>query len=494
VVTIAEHVDVLIVGAGLSGIGAAGRLRLHLPGKSFAILEARDTIGGTWDLFRYPGIRSDSDMFTLSYPFRPWKNAKAIADGPAILDYIRETAATYGIERHIRFGHRVVSASWSSTEARWTVEVAHDGALRTFTCGFLYLCSGYYDYADGHVVDFPGRADFRGPIVHPQHWPESLDYEGKRVVVIGSGATAVTLVPAMAERAAHVTMLQRSPTYIVARPGHDALADRLRAVLPERLAHHLVRGKNVLLSTLFYQFARRLPAKAAATLRKRVAAELPASIPVDPHFVPAYNPWDQRLCLVPDADLFAALRAGRAGIVTDRISRFTADGILLESGQVLPADVIVTATGLRMVAFGQISLSVDGRKIESGEQRVYKGMMFGGIPNLAWCVGYSNNSWTLRADVTSQYVCRLLEHLDRAGFAYCVPDPEREPAGAELRPVLDLQSGYVRRAGGILPKQGSAWPWLMRQNYVLDFTRMKFGRVDDGVMRFGRAGDRVPVG
>ena len=490
-ITIAEHVDVLIVGAGLSGIGAACRLRTRLPGKSFAVLEARDTIGGTWDLFRYPGIRSDSDMFTLGYPFRPWKNPKAIADGPAILSYIRETAMAYDVDKHIRFGHRVVSAAWSSADARWTVEAVCEGTPRTFTCRFLYLCSGYYDYAGGHVVDFPGRAEFSGPVVHPQHWPSDLDYDGKRVVVIGSGATAVTLVPAMAERASHVTMLQRSPTYIVARPGNDALADRIRALLPEGLAHRVVRGKNVVLSTIFYQLMRRLPEKTALLLRKRVAAELPASIPVDPHFVPEYNPWDQRLCLVPDADLFSAMRAGKADIVTEQISRFTADGVLLASGRLLPADVIVTATGLRMVAFGQISLSVDGREISSGDQRVYKGMMFGGIPNLAWCVGYSNNSWTLRADLSSQYVCRLLEHLDRTGRSYCVPDPGMEPSNAELRPVLDLQSGYVRRAAAALPKQGSARPWRMRQNYILDFTDMRLGRIDDGVMRFGRAGDKT---
>jgi monooxygenase len=483
--TPAEHVDVLIVGAGLSGIGAACRLGERLPGRTYAVLEARDTIGGTWDLFRYPGIRSDSDMFTLGYPFRPWKDAKAIADGPSILAYIRETAAAFGVERHIRFGHRVVRASWSSSDARWTVSTAH-GA--TFTCRFLYLCSGYYSYENGHVVDFPGRAEFAGEIVHPQHWPSALDYTGKRVVVIGSGATAVTLVPAMASRAARVTMLQRSPSYIVARPGRDALADRIRALLPEKLAHRVVRGKNVVLGTLFFQLMRRLPERASLALRKRVAAQLPASIPVDPHFVPDYDPWDQRLCLVPDADLFRALRSGKADIVTDRIARFTPEGVLLESGRSLPADVIVTATGLRLVAFGGIALSVDGREIEPGEQRAYKGMMFGGVPNLAWCVGYTNNSWTLRADLTSQYVCRLLAHLDRRGLAYCVPDPASAESAGRPRPIVDLASGYIKRAAPGLPKQGERRPWMMRQNYLLDLADMRFTRVDDRVMRFGRAG------
>ncbi len=478
----AEHVDVLIVGAGLSGIGAACRLQERLPGKTYAVLEARDTIGGTWDLFRYPGIRSDSDMFTLGYPFRPWKDPKAIADGPSILAYIRETAAAHGIADRIRFGHRVVRASWSSASARWTVSTAH-GA--TFTCRFLYLCSGYYSYESGHVVDFPGRAEFAGEIVHPQHWPASLDHTGKRVVVIGSGATAVTLVPALASGAAHVTMLQRSPSYIVARPGSDALADRIRALLPEKLAHRVVRGKNVVMGTLFFQLMRRLPERSSLALRKRVAAQLPASIPVDPHFVPSYDPWDQRLCLVPDADLFKALRSGKADIVTDGIARFTASGVELTSGRTVPADLIVTATGLRLVAFGGIELAVDGRVISPGDQRAYKGMMFGGVPNLAWCVGYTNNSWTLRADLTSQYVCRLLAHLDRHGFAYCVPDEASASTAGRPRPIVDLQSGYVKRAASGLPKQGGKRPWMMRQNYLLDLADMRLNRLDDGVMRFG---------
>jgi monooxygenase len=485
-----EHVDVLIVGAGLSGIGAACRLQERLPGKTYAVLEARDTIGGTWDLFRYPGIRSDSDMFTLGYPFRPWKDAKAIADGPSILAYIRSTAEAFGVTEHIRFGHRVTQASWSSRDARWTVSTAH-GA--TFTCRFLYLCSGYYSYESGHVVDFPGQSEFRGEVVHPQHWPASLDYTGRRVVVIGSGATAVTLVPALASRASHVTMLQRSPSYIVARPGHDALADRIRALLPEKLAHRLVRGKNVVTGTLYFQLMRRLPGRAARALRKRVAAQLPASIPVDPHFVPSYDPWDQRLCLVPDADLFRALRSGKADIVTDRISRFTASGVALESGRSLEADLIVTATGLRLEAFGGIALSVDGRAVSPGELRAYKGMMFGGVPNLAWCVGYTNSSWTLRADLTSRHVCRLVEYLDRRGFSSCTPDAASASTAGAPRPIVDLASGYIKRAAAGLPKQGGRRPWTIRQNYLLDLADMRFGRVDDGVLRFVRTPAPVPA-
>jgi monooxygenase len=489
-----KHVDVLVVGAGLSGIGAAYRLQTQTPGRTYEVLEARDVIGGTWDLFRYPGVRSDSDMFTLGYPFRPWRDPKAIADGPSILRYIRETATAYGIDRRIRFGHRVVRASWSSADALWTVDV-EAGPQRqatTYTCSFLYLCTGYYSYDAGYAVDFPGSADFLGRIVHPQQWPEDLDYRGKRVVVIGSGATAVTLVPAMADEAAHVTMLQRSPSYVVARPARDELADRIRALLPERVAHRVVRGKNVVLSTIMYQYFRRWPDKAAALLRAGVAAQLGDTVPVDPHFVPRYKPWDQRLCLVPEGDLFTALRKGDASIVTDVVETFTPDGIRLASGEELPADIIVTATGLQMVSFGQVELTVDGRRVRPNESLVYKGMMFSGVPNLAWCVGYINNSWTLRADLTAQYVCRLLNHMRRNHVTTCVP--EVSAAGVDRgrpRPLLDLTSGYVSRVADVLPRQGARQPWRMRQNYLLDLAAMRLGRVDDHTMRFGRAGQDV---
>ncbi|WP_406643259.1 flavin-containing monooxygenase [Amycolatopsis sp. WGS_07] len=480
------HFDVLIVGAGLSGVGAACRLRQQSPGRTYAVLEARDTIGGTWDLFRYPGVRSDSDMFTLGYPFRPWRKPEAIASGAEILEYIRETAAHHGVTRHIRFGHRVVRAAWSSAEARWTVEAEHDGETVTFTCSFLFLCSGYYSYENGHVVDFPGRDEFRGEIVHPQFWPEDLDCAGKRVVVIGSGATAVTLVPELASRAESVTMLQRSPSYVLSRPWTDSLSRRLRGILPSRLAYHVVRAKNVLVTTLLYQFSRRQPERAARFLRDAAAKQLPASIPVDPHFSPQYQPWDQRLCLTPGADFFRALRSGKADVVTDRIDRFTPDGIALESGSRLPADVVVTATGLRVIAFGGIELTVDDRVIEPSDQLVYKGMMLAGVPNLAWCVGYVNASWTLRSDLVAQYVCRLLNHLSRNGFDTCVPRPPAIPA-AQRRPLMNLTSGYLTRASSVLPRQGNRRPWLMRQNYVLDAADLRLRRLNDGVLRFDRA-------
>lgn len=475
-----EHLDVLIVGAGLSGIGAAYRLQTQSPGRTYAVLEAREDIGGTWDLFRYPGIRSDSDMFTLGFPFHPWKDPKAIADGPAILSYLRETATTYGIDRRIRFRQRVVRASWSSAEALWTVETDSE----TYTCSFLYVCSGYYSYESGHTVEFAGLDEFRGRVVHPQQWPQDLDYSGKRVVVIGSGATAVTLVPAMAGEAAHVTMLQRSPSYIASRPATDVVSDRLRAILPGKLAHRIIRGKNVAFSTLAYQAFRRWPDLATRLLSSGVAKQLPASIPLDPHFKPSYKPWDQRLCLVPDADLFEALRDGTASIVTDQVETFTPDGIRLASGADLQADLVVTATGLKMVALGNIELTVDGSRVDPHDTFVYKGMMLSGVPNLAWCIGYTNNSWTLRSDLTSQYVCRLLNHLDRLGLSICVARTGPSASAATARPVVDLSSGYIQRAAGILPRQGSSGPWRLRQNYPRDLVALRFGRVDDGVMRF----------
>ncbi|MEV6281137.1 NAD(P)/FAD-dependent oxidoreductase [Kribbella sp. NPDC051770] len=475
-----EHLDVLIVGAGLSGIGAAYRLQTQSPDRSYAVLEARDDLGGTWDLFRYPGIRSDSDMFTLGFPFHPWTAAKAIADGPSILSYLHETAAAYGITEKIRFGRRVVSASWSSDEARWTVETSGE----SYTCNFLYVCSGYYDYDRGYVVDFPGLSDFAGRVVHPQHWPDDLDYTGKRVVVIGSGATAVTLVPAMAGQAEHVTMLQRSPSYIASRPAHDAVSDRLRALLPERLAHRVIRGKNVAFSSLAYGAFRRFPAQATRFLNQAAARQLPASIPADPHFVPRYKPWDQRLCLVPDSDLFRALRSGGASIATDAIETFTPDGIRLRSGEHLAADVVVTATGLQMVALGKIAVTVDGRPVSVGETFVYRGMMLSGVPNLAWCIGYTNNSWTLRSDLTSQYVCRLLNHMTRTGTRICRPEIPAEELTKPARPVVDLTSGYIRRAADLLPRQGTTGPWRLRQNYPRDLVSLRFGRLTNPDLHF----------
>lgn len=481
-----NELDVIIVGAGLSGIGAAYRLKTECPARRFAIFEARDTIGGTWELFRYPGIRSDSDMYTLGYPFHPWKGAKAIADGPSILSYIRETSTKFGIDPHIRFQHRIVAARWSSADSRWTldVEVGEQRRVQTFRCAFLYLCAGYYRYDAAHVPAFRDLEQFRGPIVHPQWWPADLDYTGKRVVVIGSGATAVTLVPALAERAAHVTMLQRSPTYYASRPERDLLADAIRAVLPARLAHGLVRGKNVVLGMAFYQFCRRFPAVAARYLVGEVAKLLPADYPVERHFVPRYNPWDQRLCLVPDADLFQAISAGRVSIVTDTIDAFTDTAIRLASGESLAADIVVMATGLELVPWGGIQLTVDEQVIEPRSALVYKGLMLSNVPNLAWCVGYTNASWTLRSDLSSRSVCRVLNFMERHGYDQVVPHPR--PGDVGRRPLLDLTSGYIQRKADAMPKQGTRPPWYLRQNYVLDALTTLFGRIDDPSLLFSR--------
>ncbi len=477
-----EHVDVLIVGAGLSGIGAGHHLQANCPGKSYAILEAREAIGGTWDLFRYPGIRSDSDMYTLGYSFRPWKDAQAIADGPAILEYVRDTARDGGIDRRIRFNHRVVNAEWSSADARWSVEAERSDTGETvrLTCGFLFMCTGYYRYDEGYAPDFAGTERFAGPIVHPQHWSGDLDYTGKRVVVIGSGATAVTLVPALAERAEHVTMLQRSPSYIVSLPGRDPVADLLRDRLPAKLAYSLLRWKNVTVTTLFYQLSRRFPRLVKALIRKGVESRLPPGHDVDPHFTPRYDPWDQRVCLVPDDDLFDALRSGRASIVTDEIETFTERGVRLASGAELEADLIVTATGLNMLALGGTRLAVDGREVELSETLGYKGMMLSDVPNMAVVIGYTNASWTLKCDLTCQYICRLLNHMDEHGYRQCTPR-NRDPS-LPTRPFVDLKSGYVQRSIDQFPRQGLTAPWRLYQNYLRDTIMLRFGPLEDDAM------------
>jgi monooxygenase len=488
---IADHVDVLIVGAGLSGINAAYHLQTCRPTKRYVILEGRNAIGGTWDLFRFPGVRSDSDMHTLAYPFRPWRQAKAIADGPAILQYIRATAEEYGIDRKIHFGHQVRRATWSSADATWTVEAERgpDQEIVRFTCNFLYMCSGYYDYAGGYTPEWPGVARFAGRIVHPQQWPDDLDYTGKQVVVIGSGATAVTLVPAMAEQAAHVTMLQRSPTYIVAAPSEDALANWLHRHLPARLAHRIARWKSILFGIYFYTMARRRPAFTKQAIVQLVQKELGPEYDVETHFAPRYNPWDQRLCLVPDADLFAAIRSGKVSMVTDHIATFTETGIRLHSGQELSADIIVTATGLTLKLMSGVQLVVDGVPVDLAQTMSYKGMMYSDIPNLASAFGYTNASWTLKSDLTARYVCRLLNYLDRHGYVQCAPRREDAPVAEKL--MLDLTSGYVQRAVNRLPRQGSRKPWKMYQNYVRDLLSVRFSRVDDGTMEFRRRGERV---
>ncbi|HMG45904.1 MAG TPA: NAD(P)/FAD-dependent oxidoreductase [Allosphingosinicella sp.] len=478
----AEHLDVLIVGAGISGIDAAYHLQKRCPGKSWLILEARDAIGGTWDLFRYPGIRSDSDMYTLGFPFRPWEGEKAIADGAAIRAYVEDTAREFGIYEHIRFGDRVVSAAWSSAEARWTVET---GAGARFTCAFLYLGSGYYDYAQGYRPSWPGEEAYRGRIVHPQHWPDDLDCAGTKVVVIGSGATAVTLVPALAQDAAHVTMLQRSPSYIVSRPSRDGFARGLQRWLPIGIADKATRWKNVLLGMFFFSRSRKRPERVRATLLRLVAAQLPADYDVERDFAPAYNPWDQRVCLVPDGDLFAAINAGTVSIATDTIARFTETGLALASGKALEADIVVTATGLDVKLLGGIALSVDGAPVNPAERFNYKGMMLSDVPNLALAFGYTNASWTLKCDLTARYVCRLLRHMDRGGHAICVP--RLDGARIERLPMLDFSSGYVQRAAAILPGQGPDAPWRVHQNYLKDLVALRFRAVEDGVLAFGKA-------
>lgn len=488
-----EHVDVLIVGAGLSGIGAAYYLQTRCPQKNYTILEGRDTIGGTWDLFRYPGVRSDSDMYTLGFSFRPWRDPKAIANGPAILAYIKETAQAYSIDRHIRFNHHVRRAEWSSADACWIVE-AERGPDREpvhLTCSFLYMCSGYYDYDHGYTPEWPGVEQFAGRVVHPQLWPQYLDYAGKRVVVIGSGATAVTLVPAMAQQAAHVTMLQRSPTYIVAQPAEDAIANWLRRHLPRRPAYSLVRWKNVLLGMAYYNLMRWQPARMKRNLINLVRAQLGSTYDVDTHFTPRYNPWDQRLCLVPDGDLFAAINAGTVSVVTDHIDTFTPSGIRLCSGAELAADIIITATGLVMKLMGGVQLVVDGRPVELSQTMSYKGMMFSDIPNLAAAIGYTNASWTLKCELVSRYVCRLLQFMDQRGYVQCTPR-KTYPAITE-EPILSFTSGYVQRALPSLPRQGSQRPWKLYQNYLLDLITFRLGKVDDGTMEFRRRGSAAPA-
>jgi monooxygenase len=487
----AEHVDVLIVGAGLSGIGAAYYIQTRCPHKSYAVLEGRDSIGGTWDLFRYPGVRSDSDMFTLGFSFRPWNDPKSIADGPSILKYIRDTAKQFGIDQKIRFGHRVHRAEWSSEEMHWTVEAecGSSGVVR-FTCSFLYLCTGYYDYERGYMPEWPGLEQFTGKIVHPQQWPEDLDYMGKQVVVIGSGATAITLVPAMAKQAAHVTMLQRSPTYITSLPAEDSGANWLRSHLPDRLSYGLVRWRNVLIMNFYYSLMRRKPAQMKQELIKLVREQLGPDYDVDTHFTPRYNPWDQRLCFVPDGDLFEAIKAGTASVVTDQIKNFTSNGICLQSGNELHADIIVTATGLVMKLMCGLQLCVDGRSVEPSQTMSYKGMMFSNVPNLAGAIGYTNASWTLKCELISQYVCRLLHFMDRHGYGQCTPR-RTDPTITE-EPIVDFTSGYIQRALPSLPSQGSKRPWKVYQNYLLDTFAFRLSKLNDGVIVFERKKQPIP--
>lgn len=458
------HVDVLVVGAGLSGIGAGYRLQTECPDRAYVILEARDSLGGTWDLFRYPGIRSDSDMFTLGYPFKPWKDAKAIADGASILSYIRETAEEFGIDRHIRYGAKVTSIDWSSRDRRWNVTVERDGQSVSLTAGFVYACAGYYNYDAGHAPVFPGQNNFRGRIVHPQFWPEDLDYDGKKVVVIGSGATAVTLIPAMASETTHMTMLQRSPTWISAVASRDKKADWLREHLPERLAHRAARAKNVAFNVGFHQYCERFP-KRARTLLQAQTTRILGTDAVQEHFTPTYRPWEQRLCAAPGADIFKAMKAGHAEVVTDTIEEFVHEGIRLTSGRVLQADIIVSATGLQMSTFGGIEPCIDGEPVDFSDEYVWKGAMVSGLPNFAFCIGYTRLSWTLRADLSSRLVCKVLNWMKSKNFDAVAPVADDS---MEALPLFGLTSGYVQRSVGAFPKQSTSAPWKMGQNYVLD--------------------------
>ncbi|MBU1378379.1 MAG: NAD(P)/FAD-dependent oxidoreductase [Alphaproteobacteria bacterium] len=477
-----EHFDVVIVGAGLSGVGAGYHLKTTCPDRSFAILEGRDAIGGTWDLFRYPGIRSDSDMYTLGYAFKPWTEAKAIADGPSILNYVRTTASENGIDRHIRYGHMVKRVSWSTEAAAWTVEAEVAGKLVQYTCNFLFLCGGYYSYEGGYTPDYPGVDSFKGALVHPQKWPKDLDYAGKKVVVIGSGATAVTLVPEMAKTAAHVTMLQRSPTYVVSRPAEDKMANSLRKWLPGKLAYDIVRWRNVLFGMYFFKMAREKPAAVKANILKMVREQLGPDYDVDKHFTPTYNPWDQRLCLVPDADMFLQIKAGRASVVTDHIETFTPTGIRLKSGAEIEADVVVSATGLVLQVWNGVEVNVDGRRIDASQTFGYKGIMYAGVPNMASAFGYTNASWTLKCDLTCEFVCRVLNHMKKTGQRQVTP--VNTEADIAATPWLDFSSGYVSRAMEKWPKQGSKAPWRLDQNYAKDLMNLRYAKLEDGVLRF----------
>ncbi|NPD04327.1 NAD(P)/FAD-dependent oxidoreductase [Nocardioides sp. zg-1308] len=478
----AEHVDVLIIGAGLSGIGAAAHLAKDLPGTSYAVLERRGTSGGTWDLFRYPGVRSDSDMHTLGYRFRPWRGDTALADGASILDYVRDTAREFGVDRHIRYGHRVTRAAWDSGTARWTVTVEVDGTTRTLTADFLWACSGYYDYDQGYSPRFEGQERFRGRLVHPQHWPDDLDHTGKRVVVIGSGATAVTLVPALAASgAAHVTMLQRSPTYVLSVPARDAVKRRLTSLVGERASYSVTRWKNIVVQSALYRLSRQRPDLVRSVVRKANVALLPPGYAVDTHFRPTYDPWDQRMCLVPDGDLFTAISEGTASVVTDRIEAFTETGIRLVSGEHLEADVVVTATGLNLQVFGGAELSVDGETVEPHETMAYRAMMLSDVPNFAFTIGYTNASWTLKADLVAEYVVRVLRRMRTTGTRSVVP--VRDESVGEV-PLMDFDAGYVQRVVHTLPRQGTVAPWTLKQSYVRDAVALRSARLDDGVLRW----------
>jgi cation diffusion facilitator CzcD-associated flavoprotein CzcO len=477
------YYDVIIVGAGLSGIGAAYHLQDKCPNKTFTVLEGRAAMGGTWDLFKYPGIRSDSDMYTLGFPFNPWKNPKAIADGPAILQYIKDTAAKFGIDKKIQFNHKVIDASWSDAEKMWTLKIAsHEGVQHeTLKCNFLTMCSGYYDYDKGYTPEFPGIENYKGQVVHPQKWTSDIDYENKQVVIIGSGATAVTLVPEIAKKAAKVTMLQRSPTYIMSLPSVDNIAEFLKKVLPEKTAHNLIRWKNVFLSIFLYNASRKYPKAIKNFILKGVKKQLGNNYDLK-HFDPKYAPWDQRLCLVPDGDLFLSIKKGKAEMVTDTINTFTEKGILLNSGKELAADLIVTATGLKVQLLGGMTIHINGELGDTAKTHAYRGVMFSDVPNFAFTVGYTNASWTLKCDLSCQFVTKVLNYMDAHNYEVCVP--RFDSNAFETEPLLDFNAGYVLRALDVLPKQGSKHPWKVYQNYFKDVMALKWSGVDDKYLEY----------
>ncbi|MGH1350468.1 MAG: flavin-containing monooxygenase [Methyloligellaceae bacterium] len=481
-----NHVDILVVGAGLSGISAAYHIQTLCPGKSYAILEARNSIGGTWDLFRYPGIRSDSDMYTLGYSFKPWTHPDAIAKGPLILDYIKETAAENNITQNIYFNQKLAKASWSSENSLWTIETSSaDGQAATMTCNYIYSCTGYYDYDEAHAPRWDGMENYKGQIVHPQFWPEDLDYEGKKVVVIGSGATAITLIPSMADKTEHITMLQRSPTYVVSRPSKSKLAKWLQRLLPAKWAYHIIRMHAIRLGAYFYRLSKEKPIPVKLELLRLIRQDLGPEFDVERHFFPSYNPWDQRVCLITDGDLFEKMREGKASVVTDHINHFTENGIKLGYGKTLEADIVITATGLKLKALGGIQASVDGKPIDWAETMLYKGSMYSGIPNFISAHGYTNASWTLKCDLTAEYFCKQINFMDENGYSNCVP--LREDPTVEEQPAIDLKSGYVQRAYAISPKQGNKAPWMLDQNYFKDKVTFLKAPIDDGVLKFGKS-------
>jgi monooxygenase len=482
-----EQFDVVIVGAGLSGIGAAFHLQDECPGKRYVILEGRESMGGTWDLFRFPGIRSDSDMYTLGYNFKPWIDEKAIADGPTILRYIRETAADNGIDQHIRYSQRVDRAKWSSDDAMWTLESCDkiSGENRKIKCNMILTCSGYFSYEQGYTPNFAGREKFSGRIIHPQKWPEDLNYADKRVVVIGSGATAVTLIPEMAKTASHVVMLQRSPTYMASLPDKDVVANFLRKILPGKLAYAITRWKNIRFQQMIYRRTRNTPEKVKDQLLNMLRKELTPEVDIEKHFTPRYDPWDQRLCLVPNGDFFASINSGKASVVTDKIKSFTESGLLLESGEELEADIIVTATGLNLVPLGGIEFFVDGEPVDFAKSFSYKAMMYSDVPNLVSTFGYINASWTLRADLIAEYSCRLINHMDDSGLRQCTPRLRSEDQDMPSRDwITDFSSGYMQRSMHLMPRQGDKDPWINTQNYSEDKKLILDKEIDDGVLRF----------